>query len=416
MSKKPNDKQKLTLAFLQKMEAEERQFSSEELSKASSYPLKESLKAKLSRNEFGQFIEKTGFNLYKAQNTIGINADEYSEKTSSRYRHAYPTKISSSNSPKLFSETLVDKSIQAALAAIEIYNKPDFTYREETFSILLVNAWEILLKAKVLSDSNDKIDTLYIAGDNPNEFIKSKSGNYRTINIGKAISMLELNKTLKDNLFVLIELRDNAIHFKNNNPILNIKLLEIGTASLQSYLEMCKEWFNVNLAKYNFYIMPMSFFHAHELKSYSINSDTIQNKNLIRFIGKKEEENPYDELNKHSISLTLETKFVKSKMSINPNDPKAISVKVDEEDIFTKIFTWSFKKHLVPFLKGRYSDFKMDKEFYKILKELKKDTKLCRPRYLNPKERKGSHQEWYSTNIVKEFDKYYNRKPYKKTS
>ena len=34
-------------------------------------------------------------------------------------------------------KSFVDKSIGAALSAIEVYNKPDFKYREETFSILI---------------------------------------------------------------------------------------------------------------------------------------------------------------------------------------------------------------------------------------------------------------------------------------
>ena len=43
------------------------------------------------------------------------------------------------------------KNAEAALiSAIEIYNKPAFGYREETFAILAINAWELLLKAKVL--------------------------------------------------------------------------------------------------------------------------------------------------------------------------------------------------------------------------------------------------------------------------
>ena len=37
----------------------------------------------------------------------------------------------------------------AMLAAIEIYNKPAFQYRDECFVILLLNAWELLLKAIV---------------------------------------------------------------------------------------------------------------------------------------------------------------------------------------------------------------------------------------------------------------------------
>lgn len=45
---------------------------------------------------------------------------------------------------------LLEKSVHAALSAIEIYNKPDFKYREESFYILMVNAWELLLKARIL--------------------------------------------------------------------------------------------------------------------------------------------------------------------------------------------------------------------------------------------------------------------------
>jgi hypothetical protein len=47
-----------------------------------------------------------------------------------------------------FSADLAAKSIQAAIAAIEVYNKPSFSYREEAFSLLMTNAWELLLKAK----------------------------------------------------------------------------------------------------------------------------------------------------------------------------------------------------------------------------------------------------------------------------
>jgi len=45
---------------------------------------------------------------------------------------------------------LLDKSIAAMLAAIEVYNKPDFKYREETFSVIAINSWELALKAYLL--------------------------------------------------------------------------------------------------------------------------------------------------------------------------------------------------------------------------------------------------------------------------
>ena len=47
---------------------------------------------------------------------------------------------------------LVEKATQAAVSAIEVYNKPGFAYREETFAILMLNAWELLLKARILRE------------------------------------------------------------------------------------------------------------------------------------------------------------------------------------------------------------------------------------------------------------------------
>lgn len=56
----------------------------------------------------------------------------------------------------------LDRKAEAALiAAIEIYNKPDFRYREETFAILALNAWELLLKARLLQINKNKLSVLY---------------------------------------------------------------------------------------------------------------------------------------------------------------------------------------------------------------------------------------------------------------
>ena len=58
---------------------------------------------------------------------------------------------------------LLEKSVHAALSAIEIYNKPDFKYGEESFSILVVNAWELLLKARILQLNKNKLESIYLA-------------------------------------------------------------------------------------------------------------------------------------------------------------------------------------------------------------------------------------------------------------
>lgn len=47
-------------------------------------------------------------------------------------------------------EKLVNKSIEAFLLALEIYNKPTIKYRAEGFSFFICNAWELMLKAELL--------------------------------------------------------------------------------------------------------------------------------------------------------------------------------------------------------------------------------------------------------------------------
>jgi hypothetical protein len=48
------------------------------------------------------------------------------------------------------SARLLQSAEAALISSIEIYNKPAFAYREETFSILALNAWELMLKSKLL--------------------------------------------------------------------------------------------------------------------------------------------------------------------------------------------------------------------------------------------------------------------------
>lgn len=62
--------------------------------------------------------------------------------------------------PKKISNRLLEKSLPAALLGIELYNKPNVEYREESFAILIINAYELLFKAKVVEDT-EKINLIY---------------------------------------------------------------------------------------------------------------------------------------------------------------------------------------------------------------------------------------------------------------
>ena len=47
-------------------------------------------------------------------------------------------------------DRLIEKSIEAFIMGLEVYNKPTIKYRIEGFSFFVVNAWELMLKAVLL--------------------------------------------------------------------------------------------------------------------------------------------------------------------------------------------------------------------------------------------------------------------------
>src|SRR5437660_1076382 len=94
------------------------------------------------------------------------------------------------------------KAESALIAAIEIYNKPDFKYREETFAILAINAWELLIKAKVLAENENRVKALWVyeyrqkadGTQTKRRFPRrNRSGNPHTIGLSHAITLLEGN-------------------------------------------------------------------------------------------------------------------------------------------------------------------------------------------------------------------------------
>ena len=319
---------------------------------------------------------------------------------------------------------LLEKSLAAAISTIEIYNKPDFKYREETFAILMVNAWELLLKAKVLKDSKNILKSIYLpekTKTKDNREIKrffpkkNRSGNPQTIDIYSALDRATSDKILRANIELLVEIRDNAVHFTNDEKFFSKKVLEIGTATLRSYVSVSKEWFDEDLSRFNFYLMPLSFFHPFEFESHSLNRMPLQIKNMLSFIKKKERKYPSDETKKHNITLALETKFVKSNspsaMAVRyTNEPNALPVKVEEDNIFQTKYTLSYTK-LQNMCKERYSDFKPNSRFHTIKKELESvpNNKYARLRFLDLDTKKNKKM-YYCPEIFKELDKHYTQK------
>ncbi len=100
------------------------------------------------------------------------------------------------------SKRLVNKSIEAFIMGIEIYNKPTIKYRIEGFSFFICNAWELMLKAYIIN--NDGEESIYF-----------KDSKDRTISLENAVETVFPDKhgSLRKNLIRIIELRNTSTHF-----------------------------------------------------------------------------------------------------------------------------------------------------------------------------------------------------------
>lgn len=306
------------------------------------------------------------------------------------------------------------------LSAIEIYNKPDFSYREEAFSILAVNAWELLLKAKLLKMSNYKMTSLYFMepkkkkNGEDSKYLqprKNRSGNASTIGIPSCIMRLKLagvqiSPNLFKSLHSLIELRDNAIHFHNTGDI-SKEIQELGFACVKNYMSLIEEWeMSIDLSQYNFYLMPLAYVDS-QIEAKGVLTDQV--KNYLNFLKKKvSEADDTDENYEVAIGIDISFRKASTLDGIGMRyGEDGVSIALSEEDI-TKKYPLTHQD-VWDKAKIRYSDFKYNNHFHSIMKLVKEDTKLYHERKLDPNNPKSQTKPFYSGNVIKFLDKHYNK-------
>lgn len=320
---------------------------------------------------------------------------------------------------------MLDKSISAMLSAMEIYNKPDFKYREESFSVLCINAWELLFKAKILSLSSNKTASLYsmeyrtLKNGEKSKLRRPKtnrSGNPMSISMFEAFRIIteefgsKIEKAVIDNITALSEIRDNSIHFINDDLMLSLKIQELGSASLQNYANIVKSWHGDILSKYNFYLMPISFFRGFdEAPGVMLNP---KEKKVLDYISQIEKTYDDEDVSSYNLTLRVDIKFqkVKSDSALpiqHSTDSNATKIIITEMDISEK-YPWDYL-NLTTRLTRRFKDFKQNKSYHAIRKTLEADEKFAHKRYLTPGSNTGIQKIFYNPNILKEFDAHYEK-------
>ena len=153
---------------------------------------------------------------------------------------------------KMVQSNLIKNSISAYFAAIEIHNKPNISYRYEATTLLLMNAWELILKAFV------------------KKYIKKKSiytKDGHTISLDKAVGYIEdfINASepraftaTKENLLLIEEYRNNIVHYYNEQ--LEPYIFMLTAKSALNYVEFLKKYFSRDILQEDgLFILPLGF-------------------------------------------------------------------------------------------------------------------------------------------------------------
>ena len=324
---------------------------------------------------------------------------------------------------KSVSRELLDRAVLAMVAAIEIYNKPGLSYRNESFAILAVNGWELLLKSRWLDLNGNRKRSLYVY--EPRTTLKGKrsakryikrthSGTPFTIGLSYLAEQLANRKILdnsaRKNLSILIEFRHSATHFYNHSPAFATRLYEIGAACVKNFVNTVQDWFGRDVSEFDLHPMPITFLDlAPVVHGTLLNAEESR---FLEFLDSMDEPDA-DPASRFSVTVNVEFRFTKSKardaLPVQvTKDPSALPVNLTEEDIRER-YPWDYAT-LTERFKQSYKDFKVNSKYHRIRAHLQTDDRFCHRRFLDPGNPKSSKKLFFNPHIMTEFDKHYAKK------
>jgi len=135
---------------------------------------------------------------------------------------------------------LLDRSIEAYILSLETINRLAITYRVETFTYLICNAWELLLKTKITHD----------AGNSRAIYHPRKRGQpLRSFSLRKCLQEVFPNEDdpIRRNIEFVAELRDEATHLVIKQ--VSREVLGLFQACVLNYHRQLQTWFGIALSE-----------------------------------------------------------------------------------------------------------------------------------------------------------------------
>jgi len=317
---------------------------------------------------------------------------------------------------KMVQSNLVKNSIAAYFAAIEIHNKPNISYRYETVTLLMLNAWELILKAYIRK--NIKHRSIF---ENEEHTISlDKALGYVTEDInGKVPNSFE---AIRKNIEEIEVYRNGITHFYCDE--LEPYIFMLVARSALNYVEFLKYHFSKDIMEDDgLFIMPLGFklpfrpedFLSNNVAKYSGSPESVE---FIRSIVKTIQD--LDDAGiEDSIVLGFDIYFESVKKAKNSDILAAITSKEEADTTFTKIthakFTddpsaavfnmsddefrkiWKYSyKDVVDWCRGNIPEFKQTASFYAIKKKVEEDINCAYKRRLDSLNAKSPSKVFYT--------------------
>lgn len=324
---------------------------------------------------------------------------------------------------KSLSKQMAERSVEALTAAVCAYNRPADPYRIEQFAILLCNAWELLLKARILQLNKNKVASIAAYGKRKlkdgttgKQHVrrKTRGGQIMTIGMLDAYKRLDarhgekLPPVVQDNLEAVVELRDTSVHFIHTSSEVLFEAHEVFAASVSNLLHLLREWFALSYDHLGPTVLPLALAGT----DLSV-SATGKEKRLVKFLqaGKRNAAAAASDKLHYALHITVEAKKSTSDAAAHywlTKHPADATLRLEEEDLRER-FPWTYDM-VRDQCRKRYIDFKQGKQFNEAMKRIKADPALHHRRLLDKDKPDGQGKDYYSTNVWNELDRHWTRK------
>ena len=330
---------------------------------------------------------------------------------------------------KMVLSNLVKNSIAAYFAAIEIHNKPNIAYRYETVTLLIQNAWELILKAYIRKNIKNK--SIY---DNHNYTISyDKAIEYVTEDInGKKANSFE---AVKRNLEEIEIYRNGVTHFYCDE--LEPYIFMLVARSALNYVDFIKKYFGKDImTEDGLFIMPLGFklpflpqdFLSGNFAKYASSPESMEFiKSIVKSIRDLKDAGIEDsivlgfDIYLESVKKVTNSDLLVAITSIEEADttfgkvtnirltdnPDAMAYKMTEVE-YRNIYKYSFHD-FCNLCRQHIEGFKQAKDFYDILKKIKSDSTCAYERKLDNNSEKSPKKIFYTEKALERMKEMYSR-------